>query len=319
MMWQSWNKQTGDYLTKKNLFRRGYAESLPGLRPGLDAIVGDFSTSLFMHFDGPRRMREFGTPDTKLIVAVRNPVLRAFAHWSHNRAIGLENRSSFMDAFRDEATILSNPHCLNGETAMMAHDVTCYPSMRHSRSHFTVRDLPKDLYVSYGLYHHQLHNWLREDYSLDDFLFVDSSELESDPESIRNILASVASHIGLDPFPDSSGLADSRLPLRRNTALKADASRTQLTSRILRIMAQFFEPHNRAFYKLVGRDFGWEKEVADAANALDSGNKYGSANRAGGSYASSERAASSSNPTARRAGRTAPAYGGAARPSSGRT
>jgi hypothetical protein len=66
-----------------------------------------------------------------------------------------------MQAYREEAGRLGNPHCLNTATAATTHDVTCYPRLRHFRSHFTIRDLPQTDYLTWGLYHHQLHNWLQ--------------------------------------------------------------------------------------------------------------------------------------------------------------
>jgi len=299
MMWQSWNRR--DYLTKTFLYERAYAESFPTLSGGVDAVVADFSSNLFLHFDGPRRMKLFAGPDTKLVVAVRNPALRAFSHWKNNQALGVENRT-FMAAFREEASMLANPVCFDAATAMTAHDVACYPLLRHSRSHFTIRDLPTDHYLSWGLYNHQIHNWL-DHFPLEQFTFVDSSSL-ADKASATAALNAITDFVGLETFSEAAPTqADGAFPPRHRVARGGTNNDAQLNARTLRMLGQFFEAHNQAFYETVGHDFGWEKEILDLISQLERSGSGSGSRRYGSS--SPERSKASSNRRARGGGASA--------------
>lgn len=43
----------------------------------------------------------------------------------------------------------------------------------------------------------------------------------------------------------------------------------ELEARTLKLLRDFFEPHNKAFYAQVGIDFGWEKEIDDHLAQLE--------------------------------------------------
>jgi hypothetical protein len=169
-------------------------------------------------------------------------------------------------------------------------------------------------------------------YPLEDFLFIDAErDLGGDTAGVRATLHNVVSHIGLDPFPSSTS-SNASPPMRRNTVeddfvrlrFGGDGSRwggsssansttdaeqqqkqyqLQLTPQLLRTLGRFFERHNRAFYELAGRDFGWEAEVAKLAHGMEaaaaaakSGSGAGAANSGSASSAGARAGSKSTSP-----------------------
>ena len=80
MLWDMWEDKELNWLNLVGKYDRLYAEALPPINIGLDAVNGEASVRYFMHPQVPRRMFETA-PNTKLVVTVRNPIFRAFSHW----------------------------------------------------------------------------------------------------------------------------------------------------------------------------------------------------------------------------------------------
>jgi len=65
-------------------------------------IAGDCTPSYVYHEPAMQRIRNYN-PKTKLLILLRNPVERAFAHWNMQRYKGIEPLD-FFDAIREEET-----------------------------------------------------------------------------------------------------------------------------------------------------------------------------------------------------------------------
>lgn len=85
---------------------RWYATHFPLRRPG--KITGEASTNYLFHPACPARVR-LCLPDVRLIVILRDPVLRAFSHYQHERRGGNESRP-FTEALTADTDAVREAH-----------------------------------------------------------------------------------------------------------------------------------------------------------------------------------------------------------------
>ena len=193
----------------------------PVPKDGRETITGE-ATPYYM-FDAavPKRLSE-ALPEARLIALLRNPVDRAYSHYHHQRRIGVE-RLDFEEAVEvEEARLRAEREKTAGP----------YEGPNHRR--FS--------YLSRGLYAEQLARWsaFLKDGRL---LVLSSEEFFSDP---RRSLARVLRHLGLPDWEPGGSWGTSK---RASYGKMDPATRGRLE--------EYFAPHNRRLYNLLGRDFGW--------------------------------------------------------------
>jgi hypothetical protein len=129
--------------------------------------IGDASPSYLWDAGSPARIHDV-CPNAKIIVILRDPVLRAHSHFQMNHLVGTESGSdSFIEALRrDEA--------------------------RQPKGWWAAR-----LYIELGLYHSQVRRF-QDIFGTDQVLVVLFDDLKRNP---RKLYAQVARHIGIDPAP----------------------------------------------------------------------------------------------------------------------
>ncbi len=159
-------------------------------------------------------------PTAKVIAMLRNPVDRAFSQYWMQRRCGHEARR-FDDAIDDQAILR-----LDDDGNLRA-------------------DWSRTAYRSRGLYAEQIDPWL-DAIAPDNVLILRSEDFFADPAAI---LAQVQRFIGMRPWQpgqfdvkQDGGDYDPIDPERR----------ARLT--------EWYEPHNRRLYDLIGRDMGWERD-----------------------------------------------------------
>ena len=116
----------------------------------------------------PARMREYN-PDMKIIVVLRNPVMRAYSHWNHERQAGREPLP-FHEA------LLAEP-----ERAQKLHP----------------RQLRRYSYIDRGFYTRQLQR-LWQHFPLAQTLVLKTDDLRGHP---NEVLSEVARFLGIASFP----------------------------------------------------------------------------------------------------------------------
>ena len=182
-------------------------------------ITGEASPSYLLHSEAPVRMARL-VPHARLIVALREPVGRAYSQFQMRRRDGEEPCPSFIDAVALEDASLRDADA----------GIDPAPDELRGRS-----------YLSRGRYAEQLERWFAH-FPRERFHFVTIDELAAHP------------HQSLDAMHAFLGL-----PAHRSESLQpmfvsgypplAPADRDRL--------AAYFRPHNERLYKLLGRDFGW--------------------------------------------------------------
>jgi hypothetical protein len=186
-------------------------------------VTGEASPYYLYHPLTPQRMHAL-IPDAKLIVLLRNPADRAFSHYQHSRRYGFESLS-FRDAIDQESSRLK------GEEEKIRSSAN-YISHAH-------RQLS---YLSKGIYADQLARWF-EHFPRESFLILNSEEMFANP---RGSYRQTTDFIGLPPFELQDVAARNQHGYASNFE---EADRKDLID--------FYAPHNRRLYDLIGRDFDW--------------------------------------------------------------
>ncbi len=187
-----------------------------------NVITGEASPYYIFHPAVPDRVRET-LPDVKLIVLLRNPVERALSHYHLVRRREREPLS-FEDAIRDESSRLA------GEAESL-HDPN-YSSFTYQHQS----------YVSRGIYVDQLIEW-KARFPWERFLILKSEDLFAEPPAT---LRRTLEFLELDPI-------DLREYPHRNQATY-DKTMDPETRRALE---DYYRPHNRRLFELLGTDLGW--------------------------------------------------------------
>ena len=190
--------------------------------PGQAVLTGEATPYYLFHPHVPRRVFEH-VPRVKLIALLRNPIDRAYSHYFHQVRKGQEPLP-FADAIAVEE------ERLHLETKRMLSNENHYSFEHHNHS-----------YLSRGIYVDQLANWLAY-FPREQLLVLKSEDYYASPVDTLN---RTAEFLGLPHWnPLIAGPAS-----RRDYAPMDQATRTHLVN--------FFEPHNRRLYDLLGLDLGW--------------------------------------------------------------
>jgi hypothetical protein len=193
---------------------------------GTRLVVGEGSPYYIFHPLALDRMAK-ALPDTKVIVMLRDPVVRAYSHYQHMLFEGLERVPTFEEALALE------PKRLEGE----AERIVAEPGYRsfHHQHHS---------YVARGHYAEQIAK-LWSLFPREQTLILRSEDFLADPASG---LAQTVRFLGLPAFEFPAELREhnvGRYP-KINPETKA------------RLAEHFAEP-NRRLHELLGRDMGWSR------------------------------------------------------------
>lgn len=186
------------------------------LRSGVPAITGEATPYYIFHPLAPQRIAN-DLPGVRLLVTIRNPVDRAYSHYSHEVAMGLEPLS-FDDALAQEDLRLA------GEVAKILKEPT-YRGFNHQ--HFS--------YFARGVYADQLEQ-LYALFPREHILVLTSDELSKDPASAY---AKALAFLELPPhtlarFPKHS--AGSYAPMERTARERLTARFAAPNERLYRLL-----------------------------------------------------------------------------------
>jgi len=201
-------------------FRLHFAARRAGIRP----VVGESSPDYMFYPWAPPRVAK-ALPTVRLVFLLRNPVDRAYSHYSHEKTLGWEV-ADVEHAFADARTAL-----VDRAAQRMGADPMY---LSHEYQHFS--------YLRRGLYAEQIERWLQHfDAAQMHFMFFE--ELRADPTTeIGRLLA----FLGVAGHPPSASLASrNRLsypPFPQALRAKLDA---------------YYREPNALLSRLLGRDLPW--------------------------------------------------------------
>ena len=199
----------------------------PRWKDGQKTITGE-ATPYLAHSLAAERMARV-VPQARLIALLRNPVDRAYSDYQHVVKRGQHRTQSFEEAIQaQEARSLDNEG-----GSVLGRGERAGPDERSK-------------YLSRGIYADQLERWLR--FFADEQLLVLKSEdlFGRTPDTFRV----VREFLGLPAWEPATW---EEVLEKRNRG----AYRQEMDPDTRRRLEEFFEPHNRRLYELLGIDFGW--------------------------------------------------------------
>lgn len=195
-------------------------------RLGGTFVTGDFTPSYYLLPHVAERIRrELRRP--RIILSLRNPIDRAYSHFKDSRSIGYEVLERFEDALHAES------YRLRGELEKMERN-----------PNYCSQKLLSFGYKTRGIYADYLRRW-RQHFDAGEMLVLNFDDWSRNP---AETYARICDFLGLR-----------RRPLATYAAYNVNEHAfPDVAPQTRRQLAEFFEPHNRALYDLVGTDFGWQ-------------------------------------------------------------
>ncbi len=188
------------------------------------ALTGEATPYYLFHPLAAERLADT-LPNSKVIIMLRNPVDRAYSHYSHIQRVGREPLS-FEDA------IAAEPERLAGEAERILADPN-YSTFTHV--HYS--------YLARGRYVEQIPRWL-ERFPLERIHFIGSEDLSRDPTAT---FQRTLDFLGLE----------SRMP--DQFSIFKQGSYEQMAPATRRQLVDYFRPYNQQLYDLLGMKFDWDK------------------------------------------------------------
>jgi hypothetical protein len=193
------------------------------LRPLRRAITGEATPSYLLDPRVPARLAS-RYPDARLIVLLRDPVDRAYSHWAHEVALGVEPLGF-------EEAIAAEPERTEGELERMLAEPS-YISWQYF----------KYSYLSRGLYADCLEPWL-EHFQREQFLILDFGRLASNQVEV---LRTALDFLGLPAWEPRW------IPVLNRGSYAPPDEQT-----VVSLRGYFSEPNER-LERLLGVELGWE-------------------------------------------------------------
>ncbi len=189
---------------------------------------GEASPYYLFHPPAPKLVKDL-LPDIKMIAVLRNPVARAYSHYKHQIRKRREELS-FDKALEREYGVIDD----------MEPGAKTYPDYEKDRYSYNNYS-----YIRRGLYYEQLSRWM-DVFNRDQFMIINTDDLlMKTPE----VYAEVLEFIGLPPYQlDTFKVYNPHKYSEMDPGLQRELS-------------EYFDPHNRKLYDLIGDDFGWNDDV----------------------------------------------------------
>jgi hypothetical protein len=261
--WGKYPKEYQDFFVNESPITSPVAE---------DRLSGDFSTSYLLHPLAPRRIHA-ALPRAKIILMLRNPVVRAYSHYMMSKLRGFEPDCSFDEIVRreiEEAPVLLEAHqrcfldpggtiasCMTRPDGMPIH-VASHRKGGVSNELTSNRDLRNYYFKSYvirSLYHDQVKRWMTI-FPADQLLIMQSERFFEDP-SLH--MAKVSTFLGLAGFDFvSSPRLQKVWGGGVNRALKKAEDYSEMNPETRSLLDSFFRPWNEKLTELTGMEFGWD-------------------------------------------------------------
>ncbi|GAC1354888.1 MAG: sulfotransferase [Ktedonobacteraceae bacterium] len=199
-----------------------------------DLITGEGSPEYMFYPHAAEKAARL-LPNVKMIALLRNPVERAYSQYRHNIRWGHEPKTiSF-----EEVIALEEERTKAGKALAVSNPN--YHDFKYQRASYLAR----------GLYAEQLERWM-DIYPRNQFLIVRSEDFYKDPGAIYQETLAFLNIPTVEPKNLKQGYKP------HNVSKESDAP-SKMDPAIRKRLMAYFAPHNDRLYKLLGRDFGWDK------------------------------------------------------------
>ncbi|MCB2199263.1 sulfotransferase domain-containing protein [bacterium] len=188
---------------------------------GTTCVTGEATITYLCDEEVPARVKKH-YPDIRLMVILRNPVLRAHSHFKH--AIRIKNESrDFLTAIKTELARL--------EKGILEYDDPEVPYIENTQ------------YIVRGRYAPQLENWFNH-FPREQLLVLRSEDFFEQP---AEVFRQINAHLEIPQWQpetfQSINIAPNKVPFGEEER---------------QLLADYFRPYNQQLNDLMGRDFGWD-------------------------------------------------------------
>lgn len=230
-------------------------------------VAGDYSTAYIMHPLTPRRVLTYLGTDVKLILFLRNPIDRAYSHYTMQARGKMERELTFEQIIELEIEDYSkyrkaarrcfqHPSC-DTSLCFPEEPLTKHNSVREADFITNESQLKGFYFKSYlarSVYDDMLERWLAV-FPRENFYITSSERFYAETETV---MSEITNFLGLRPFdwsqaetlkmtwgggPSNGHQAHDYPPLSAATRKKLN---------------EYLTPFNRRVYEMVGEDYGWE-------------------------------------------------------------
>ncbi len=191
-------------------------------------LSGEASAEYFSKKDVPKKLAAM-LPNIKIIILMRNPVMRAYSDYQM-----LKNHGLVKESFED--IVLQSINWIRDTNIEKLIDAVA--ELEHNPLRYVMR----------GIYVRSLRNWVKY-YPIERIKILKSEELFEQP---KEILAEVFKYLGVKPV--EFACYDLKKRGRYDTAIGP---------RLAERLAKFYRPYNEELYELIGRDMRWEFESVE--------------------------------------------------------
>lgn len=230
-------KETAAYLHMYDKGRR--PNFFPHLEENDNFITGDGHVDLMMTENAPERIQA-DNPSAQAIFILREPAERAYSDYKYVYNLFRDKGKSFDTSAREAVSNLEK--CLGADGAA--------DEAATAKKFWQCHDGENEI-VKRGMYVYQVLKWIQV-LGKEQVLVLSKEETEAQPAAtIKRVV-------------DFLGLCDYEFEPRgkenqRSSNIKPEH---KASDEGFKRLAAFFEPYNRALYKLLDKDFGWEARVA---------------------------------------------------------
>lgn len=198
-------------------------------RVGKKLLTGEATPGYLFHPLSAARIKKT-VPRVKLIVILRNPVDRAYAHYQNNVRTNYGEGSFERELDRERDQYLTPHRPINLE------------NQRAANLHYLIYS-----YLGRGLYIEQIDRWL-EYYSWDQLLILESHNFQNEPyQCLEKIFNFLELPVTLYPFPEQFPRYNAFTYPPMNPKTRQE-------------LVEYFRPYNQRLYDLLSIDFGWEAD-----------------------------------------------------------
>jgi len=164
-------------------------------------------------------------PNSKFIILLRNPIDRAYSHFTMNVGNGYEYKTF-------ELAIKSENERIKGRCEKMKNNENYYSW-----------DFDLFAYLEHGIYVEKLQKWF-DIFSKDKFLIIQSEEFLRNPSKI---------YYQTLRFLDLTKWEPDKFTLYKKRSYKEK----KINPEIRKYLSDFFKPHNEKLFKLIGQRYDW--------------------------------------------------------------
>lgn len=199
-----------------------FARAAQRRRVGAPVVVGEASPYYLFHPAAAERAAQL-LPDARIVVVLRDPVMRAYSHWK-------ERRRNDMEPLDFAAALAAE----DGRVGAVEDRLRTDPAF-HSYAH------EQQSYARQSEYDTALQRWY-DRYPRDRILVLCSEEYYAAP---RQALDAAAAFLGISVGAVAGG------------SVRNAAGGERLDAGVEAALRERFAPHNEALRRLTGRDFPW--------------------------------------------------------------